>query len=192
MCYGSILGRLRWRVKLLGFRLLRYDVFGAKLRTSPDNTEDAIDHRVEMARRRITPKQEAFAQAVVDGLSNTDAYRAAGYKVDNMSGSTLNRRAYDVAQNGKVTARIKQLRQDVEKMQMWSRRNSIDTLKEAIQCGADLGQPTVMVMAVRELNRMHGFCEPEVIDLRTSRNDMSELSDAELLRIVQEAYDEAD
>src|SRR5699024_1610378 len=151
MCDGSILGRLRWRVKLLGFRLLRYDVFGAKLRTSPDNTEDAIDHRVEMARRRITPKQEAFAQAVVDGLSNTDAYRAAGYKVDNMSGSTLNRRAYDVAQNGKVTARIKQLRQDVEKMQMWSRRNSIDTLKEAIQCGADLGQPTVMVMAVREL-----------------------------------------
>lgn len=58
----------------------------------------------------LTPKQEKFCQEVAKGSNYSDAYRAT-YDAKNSSDSTINRKAYELIENGKITARIEELRQ---------------------------------------------------------------------------------
>jgi hypothetical protein len=61
----------------------------------------------------LTPKQEAFAQAVASGMSQSDAYRAA-YKVrDNTKPETVNQQASRIMADRKVAARVEELRKPV-------------------------------------------------------------------------------
>jgi phage terminase small subunit len=57
----------------------------------------------------LTPKQEAFAQAVASGMTQADAYRSA-YNADKMKPETIQNSAYKLMQDGDITARIEELR----------------------------------------------------------------------------------
>jgi phage terminase small subunit len=57
----------------------------------------------------LTPKQEAFAQAVAHGVNASDAYRQA-FGQGRMSDKTINEKASRLAATGKVQARITELR----------------------------------------------------------------------------------
>ena len=57
----------------------------------------------------MTSKQESFAQAIVDGFPQVDAYKRA-YNSENMDPSTVYQEASRVANNRKVAARIEELR----------------------------------------------------------------------------------
>jgi len=57
----------------------------------------------------LTSKQESFAQAIVDGFPQVDAYKRA-YNSENMDPSTVYQEASRVANNRKVAARIEELR----------------------------------------------------------------------------------
>lgn len=67
----------------------------------------------------ITPKQEAFAQAVASGKSQSDAYRAA-YKVGaKTKPETVNQAASRIMADSNVAARVAELRKPIaEKAQM--------------------------------------------------------------------------
>jgi phage terminase small subunit len=56
----------------------------------------------------LTPQQELFAQQVVAGKTQADAYRAA-YKAQGMSEKTIHEESSRVSANCKVTARIRGL-----------------------------------------------------------------------------------
>jgi len=60
----------------------------------------------------LTSKQEKFCQEVVKGESYSDAYRNS-YNAGKMKIETIQRKAHDVAQNGKVRARIDEIREPV-------------------------------------------------------------------------------
>jgi hypothetical protein len=61
----------------------------------------------------LTPKQEAFAQAVASGMSQSDAYRAA-YKVrESTKPETVNQQASRIMADRKVAARVDELRKPV-------------------------------------------------------------------------------
>ena len=63
----------------------------------------------------LTPKQEAFAQAIVTGVSQSDAYRAA-YKVrPGTKTETVNQAASRIMAGSNVTARVAELREPVAK-----------------------------------------------------------------------------
>lgn len=63
----------------------------------------------------LTDKQERFAQAFIEcGENATEAYRQS-YGVKTMKPETVNRKAHDVAHNGKVLARINGLRAEAAK-----------------------------------------------------------------------------
>lgn len=62
----------------------------------------------------LTKKQEAFALAVVEGLTYAQAYRRA-YDCEKSSAKTQHRMAYDVANRPLVAARIQQLRNKAAK-----------------------------------------------------------------------------
>ena len=62
-----------------------------------------------MAAAILTKKQEEFCQAIVRGLTMSAAYREA-YDTKNMATNTVNRSAWELMNNQKVTARIEELR----------------------------------------------------------------------------------
>jgi len=62
---------------------------------------------------KITQLQENFAQSIVDGLNQTEAYKSAGYSVDNKLPATVYQAASRLAANSKVVARILELKQAV-------------------------------------------------------------------------------
>ena len=56
--------------------------------------------------------QEAFARNIaIDGMNQTDAYKAAGYSYQNMQPTTIHEAASRLAADGKVLARIRALQQ---------------------------------------------------------------------------------
>ena len=61
----------------------------------------------------LTPKQEAFAQAIVSGMNQSDAYRAA-YKVrPGTKPETVNQAASRIMADSNIAARVTALRQPV-------------------------------------------------------------------------------
>lgn len=54
--------------------------------------------------------EEEFCRLVVEGRGQSDAYREAGYAVDNMKPATLHRRAKYMMDKAKIKARIAELR----------------------------------------------------------------------------------
>jgi phage terminase small subunit len=60
----------------------------------------------------MTPKQELFAQAVASGKSQAEAYRAA-YDAEKSKPETVHSKASVLMANGKVAARVAELRKPV-------------------------------------------------------------------------------
>lgn len=61
----------------------------------------------------LTIKQEKFAQGLFAGLSQREAYKQA-YNAEKMNDNTIDRMAYELANNPKVTARIAELTDELK------------------------------------------------------------------------------
>lgn len=64
---------------------------------------------------KITAKQEAFAQAIVEGDNAADAYRKAYAVSPDTKPETIYKRAHELLHNGKVAGRIGELRERLMK-----------------------------------------------------------------------------
>ena len=104
----------------------------------------------------LTPKREAFAQAVANGKTQADAYREA-FNAANMKPETIWSKASELMADGKVAARVEELRELLASKQLWSREDSVNTLKSIIE-SSDKASDTIS--AVKELNSMHGYNAP--------------------------------
>lgn len=76
-------------------------------KTAPPAPEDVL--RADLPLQGLTPKQEQFAQLVAGGVNKSEAYRRVYDVAPDTKPETVNRNAVDVAQNGKVAARLQQL-----------------------------------------------------------------------------------
>lgn len=63
--------------------------------------------------KTLTPKQEKFCQCVVEGMNQSDAYRAA-YDTANMKPASVNRNAKALVDDIKIASRITELRKPIE------------------------------------------------------------------------------
>ena len=71
-----------------------------------------------MASLNLTPKQESFCQLYIELGNASEAYRQS-YDADSMNENTVNRKAKELLDNGKITARLEELRAPiVEKAQL--------------------------------------------------------------------------
>ena len=76
----------------------------------------------------LTPKQEAFAQAIVTGVSQSDAYRAA-YKVrEGTKAESVNQNASRIMANVNVISRVAELREPVAKKAQITLESHLDDL----------------------------------------------------------------
>ena len=111
----------------------------------------------------LTAKQEKFAQCVADGMTQADAYRAS-YSAEKMADKTIWEKASALMADGKVPARVDELRQALADRLLWAREDSVKVLAKIAKYDEDATTPA-RVSAVKELNAMHGYNEPTQVDL---------------------------
>lgn len=113
----------------------------------------------------LTTKQEAFCQAIADGMSQANAYRHAFDVSPSTKPETIHKRASELMQNGEVTGRVSQLRQALESKAIWTREMSVKALVSAYKVAQEKKNAVGMTGAVKELNAMHGYNEPVRLDV---------------------------
>ena len=82
----------------------------------------------------LTSKQESFCkQVALDEKNYSDAYRHS-YSTDNMKDETIHRKAYELIENGKVTARIEELKASLDskaiEKALYTREQSFNYLRD--------------------------------------------------------------
>jgi phage terminase small subunit len=98
---------------------------------------------------------EIFAQAIVAGKSQADAYRAA-YPVSlKWKDESVHPKASHMSKNDTVLARVQELRKTVEKKTLWSIEESVKGLKEIV--ADDSYKGSERIAAIKELNVMFGY-----------------------------------
>jgi phage terminase small subunit len=120
----------------------------------------------------LTAKQEAFCQAIADGMTQADAYRTA-YNAGKMKPDTVHVKASTLMADGKIAARVAELRSKLAQKQLWTREMSVKALVRAYKVAEDGGQSTAMTAAVKELNAMHGYNAPAKVDLMNTDGSMT-------------------
>lgn len=79
----------------------------------------------------LTAKQEKFAQNIIQGMSQADAYRSA-YSCKNMSDKTIWENASRLANDSKVSARLSELRGQLTKATIMSAQERLEWLTKVI------------------------------------------------------------
>jgi hypothetical protein len=79
----------------------------------------------------LTAKQENFAKAIaLQEMNYSDAYRHA-YDSENMKPETINRKAKELIDDGKVAARVKELKDEIDERTVQEFvKTKVDLLKE--------------------------------------------------------------
>jgi phage terminase small subunit len=106
---------------------------------------------------KLTAKQENFAQAIADGMNQSDAYRAA-YSAGGMKPQTIQESASRLMADRKVIARVDQLKAKLEAKALWTRQDSVEALR-SIATDSE-ARANEIVAAIKELNAMHGYQAP--------------------------------
>ena len=114
---------------------------------------------------KLTGKQEKFAQAIADGLDQSDAYRLAFNVRPTTKPSSIWVEASKAMSNPNVQQRVNELRKKLENRTLWSREQSVNALKEAYDVAKEKNNSTGMTAAVKELNAMHGYNAPTQVEL---------------------------
>jgi hypothetical protein len=105
----------------------------------------------------LTGKQEAFAQGMANGATQTSAYRKA-YGGGNMLPATIQNSAYKLTVRDDIKARIAELQSALTSKSLWTREKSVLALAMIADNGE--GRSSDIVAAIKELNAMHGFNAP--------------------------------
>jgi len=105
---------------------------------------------------KLTPKQQKFCYKYIETGNASKAYRQS-YDAENMKSATINRKAKELLDNGKIAARIEIL-QAVHQ----ERHNiTIDTLTsnmiENREIAKGLGKPETMQSADMGMAKIHGY-----------------------------------
>lgn len=104
-----------------------------------------------------SPQREEFAQRVASGLSQADAYRKAYPSSLSWKDDSVHNKASALMRDALVKARVNELRAEIAQKDLWSRIDSVETLKP-IAMHAD--KDSDRIAAVKVLNDMHGYNAP--------------------------------
>lgn len=132
-----------------------------------------------MAIMELTSKQEKFIECVVSGMTYSDAYRAA-YNCARMKPETINRKAFELIENGKIAARIDNARKQAAKKAQWSldiavervRKLNDKAISDLEEDGLYKGSPAVkaLIESTTLLNRMTGV-DKQIVKVNTDEED---------------------
>ena len=123
----------------------------------------------------LTGKQEAFAKLVAGGSMLSDAYREC-YSADNMKSSTLWSEACRLAQNPKVSARIKDIQADMEAdRRTIERRREEWVLKRLSEEADQADNASSRIRALELVGKTVGMFTDRIEQAETSERSASEI-----------------
>lgn len=122
----------------------------------------------------LTAKQEKFAQNLVTGMSQADAYRSA-YSTKNMSDKTIWEAASRLVADSKVSARLSELRGQLTKATIMSAQERLEWLTGVINSEEDVN---AKLKAIDLMNKMQGeYVQKIEADVKSEVTISIELSD---------------
>lgn len=102
----------------------------------------------------LTPKQEAFCKAIAyDDMGYSDAYRLA-YNTEKMTDKTINEKASRLKDEDKISARIKELRAELDTPRVMSAQKRLEWLSE--QISDEEVDINAKLKAIDIMNKMQG------------------------------------
>lgn len=104
----------------------------------------------------LTPKQEKFCQVYLETGNASEAYRQS-YNAGDMASNTINVKASDLLSNGKIRARIAELRAPVIAKAQLTVDTLLDELEEARQLALKTESPAPAVSATMGKAKLLGL-----------------------------------
>ncbi|CNF25929.1 Terminase small subunit [Yersinia nurmii] len=106
----------------------------------------------------LTQKQETFCQAYIETGNASEAYRTA-YAADKMKPESVNRKAKELLDNGKIAARIAELQGEIKQRHNVTIDSLIKELEEARQSAltAETPQSSAAVAATMGKAKLTGL-----------------------------------
>lgn len=141
----------------------------------------------------LTVKQENFCQGVAKGLTYSDAYRQA-YNASKMKMETINRKAVELMSNGKVAARVEELKRRALQRYDLTVDDIVEELEDARKIARELGQSSAMVSASMGKAKLFGMIVDKKARTDSEGNDLDVpiVSSAELLAIMERRFERID
>lgn len=134
--------------------------------------------------RPLTSQQKAAIKFIAAGESIISAALKAGYKDNAMS-------LYRIARRPKVKELIAKEKAKYEEAAQMTRKKVMDGLLESVAMAKLMSEPASMISGWREIGKMCGYYEPTrrnvtlTIEGSAAMQQLSRLTDAELLRVIQ-------
>lgn len=94
----------------------------------------------------LTQKQVNFCNAYLEQGNASDAYRQA-YNAENMKAETVNRRAHELMSNGKIKARIEEMRENAAQGAQVTLESHLNRLAELSLAAQENGQYSAAINA---------------------------------------------
>lgn len=104
----------------------------------------------------LTPKQEAFCLAYIETGNASEAYRQA-YNAEAMKAETVHRKAKELMDNGKITARIEALQAEHAARHKLTVDDLLAELEEARQMAREKENPNAMTQATMGKAKLLGL-----------------------------------
>jgi phage terminase small subunit len=134
-----------------------------------------------LSSQRLTPKQEAFAQAYVETGNASEAHRQAGYG-PNMSTKTRHEAASRLLANSKVRAMVGQLQAEHRQRHDVTVDSLTDEFDENRELAFQTAQPAAANGATAGKARLHGLDKADAPTVNIAGDNVIVLSDLELAR----------
>ncbi|MES4613540.1 terminase small subunit [Ewingella sp. CoE-038-23] len=121
----------------------------------------------------LTIKQEAFCQAYIETGNASEAYRTA-YAADKMKPESVNRKAKELLDNGKIAARVAELQGDIKQRHNVTVDSLLAELEESRQkaLSAETPQSSAAVAATMGKAKLVGL-DKQIIDHTSSDGTMT-------------------
>lgn len=109
----------------------------------------------------LTPKQEAFVLAYIETGNASEAYRRA-YDAARMKDATVNRKAKELLDNGKITARVDELKAQHAERHHVTVDDIAAMLREDRKFARECSTPAAAVSATMGLAKLYGYLREKV------------------------------
>lgn len=124
----------------------------------------------------LTPKREAFCQAIAKGMSQADAYRTAFAVREGTKQFSIHQGASKLMTNPKIVSRVKELKAEVTAATVLTVKDLLRELEEARELAAQsVGKPqaAAMVAATVAKAKLLGLEAPQKIDHSSADGSMT-------------------
>ena len=123
----------------------------------------------------LTAKQEQFVQNIIQGMSQADAYRSA-YATNKMSDKTIHEAASRLVADSKISARLKELREQLAKSTILTVQQRLEWLSKIIQSETETTRDKLS--ASDQMNKIQGeYTQKVEAEVKNAISINIELSD---------------